>query len=187
MKLKELIEKVLRLIEEISPNNEKLTDDPDISAKIKDVINQIQFEMARLKKIPKYVEFDVAEGELIKFERIEEESGYAVYQIDVASGVRYEYKAKGTVIKALEGGKIEIEFFAYPERITDKTSLNGYEFILSQDVLELMPYGVAADLLKSDVSTEYGKIYAERYEMMKQQLDPRYNMGSISIEGGVSI
>ena len=42
---------VLKLIEEINPKSELLTDDPDISNKINDVINQIQNELARIKKI----------------------------------------------------------------------------------------------------------------------------------------
>jgi hypothetical protein len=50
-----------------------------------------------------------------------------------------------------------------------------------------MPYGIAADLLKSDVSTEYGAIYATRFETMLQRLDPRYHLTSISFEGGVMI
>jgi hypothetical protein len=50
-----------------------------------------------------------------------------------------------------------------------------------------MPYGVAADLLKSDVSAEYGAIYATRYKEMLQMLDPRYQMNSITIEGGVFV
>ena len=48
-----------------------------------------------------------------------------------------------------------------------------------------MPYGVASDLLKSDVSNAYGNIYGQRYEQMKQQIDIRYNTGSIEIEDGV--
>ena len=50
-----------------------------------------------------------------------------------------------------------------------------------------MPYGVAADLLKSDVSTQYGAVYANRYEAMLQRLDPRNHMTSVYIEGGVSV
>ena len=50
-----------------------------------------------------------------------------------------------------------------------------------------MPYGVAADLLKSDVSAEYGAVYATRYESMKQELDPRYSMPMITFEGGVVV
>jgi hypothetical protein len=48
-----------------------------------------------------------------------------------------------------------------------------------------MPYGIAADLLKSDVSSEYGSVYATRYEQMLQRLDPRNSMTSVYIEGGV--
>ena len=106
-------------------------------------------------------------------------------QISLVEGVAYEYKAQGTIIKALESGTMGIDFFIYPERITEKTNAKGYEFELTPDALEIMSYGVAGDLLKSDVSAEYGTIYATRYETMKQQLDPRYHMGSITIEGGV--
>jgi hypothetical protein len=51
-------------------------------------------------------------------------------------------------------------------------------------VLEILPYGVAADLLKSDVSAEYGSVYATRYENMLQRLDPRNHLTSVVIEGG---
>jgi hypothetical protein len=54
-------------------------------------------------------------------------------------------------------------------------------------VLEIMPFGVAGDLLKSDVSANYGSVYSARYNEMLQMLDPRYQMGSVYIEGGVNI
>jgi hypothetical protein len=50
-----------------------------------------------------------------------------------------------------------------------------------------MPYGIAADLLKSDASAEYGKRYAERYSELKSMLDPRYNMPSIAFSGGYKV
>ena len=50
-----------------------------------------------------------------------------------------------------------------------------------------MPYGVAGDLLKSDVSNQYGQIYSQRYAELKSQLDPRYSLGSIYIEGGIDV
>ena len=186
MTLLEMKKKVLGLIEELNPDSEFLTDDPDIATKINDVVNQVLFELARFKKIPKYVEMEVSKGDVIDFEDIGNECGYEVYQINTASGVNYFSKANGTVLKILESGTIEIDIFVYPERITDKTK-NSYEFEVSADVLEIMPYGIAADLLKSDVSTEYGSVYAARYESMKQMLDPRYQMTSIYIEGGVDV
>lgn len=184
MTLNEMDKKVLSLIEEINPDSEFLTDDPDIQAKIRYVTNQVMYELARIKKIPKYVEMDVTEGDKIDFATIEKECGNEVYQIDLVCGVRNVPKASGTIYKILESGTAEIDFFVYPERITDKTKGN-YEFELSADALEVMPYGIAADLLKSDVSAEYGTIYATRYESMKQMIDPRYSTGSIYIEGGV--
>ena len=164
-----------------------LTDDPDIATKFNDVTNQVMFEMARIKKFPKYVEMEVNEGDLIDFADIEKKCGYEVYQIALVSGVNFASKANGTVLKILESGVAEIDCYVYPERITEKTKDKAYEFELSPDVLEIMPYGVAADLLKSDVSSEYGSIYATRYETMIQRLDPRYAMTSVYIEGGVDI
>jgi hypothetical protein len=100
--------------------------------------------------------------------------------------VNHVFKANGTIVKVLEDGSAEIDCYVYPERITEKTN-GSYEFELSADCLEIMPYGIAGDLLKSDISSEYGAIYSQRYETMLQRLDPRYHMTSVYIEGGVSI
>lgn len=186
MTLQEMQKKVLALIEELNPDSEQLTDDPDIATKHKDVINQVMFELARMKKIPDYVALEVAEGDMIRFEDITEKSGHAVYQIDAVKGVCHELKASGTIIKVMETGELEVDYFRYPTPITAETS-EDYEFELSADALEIMPYGVASDLLKSDVSTGYGEVYSQRYETMLQRLDPRYSMGSFYIEGGFDI
>lgn len=183
MTLKEIKAKVLVLIEEAKSGTTYDTDDPDIKAKLHDVINQIQFELARMKKIPKYAELLVTNGQLVTFEDIGVAVGYEVYQIGLVGGVKHSFKANGTVIKVLEDGVLEIDCYVYPERISASTN-DMQELELTADVLEIMPYGVAADLLKSDVSTEYGSIYATRYETMLQRLDPRYQLNSISIEGG---
>jgi hypothetical protein len=186
MTLLEMKKKVLGLIEELNPNSAMLTDDPDIATKHNEVINQVMFEMARIKKIPTYVELDVKVGDKVTFEDIEKECGYEIYQLGTICGVKYAPKANGTVLKILENGTAEIDCYVYPERITAKTKDKAYEFELTNDVLEIMPYGVAADLLKSDVSAEYGAIYAQRYETLKQMLDPRYQMTTVYIEGGVN-
>ena len=186
MTLLEMKKKILGLIEEVNPDSADLTDDPDIATKLNNVINQVMYELARFKKIPDYVEMEVAAGDLIRFEDIETASGYEVYQLDIVRGAEHEYKAQGTIIKVLESGMMEIEYFRYPERITETTK-NTYELELSPDALEIMPYGVAADLLKSDVSNNYGQIYAQRFEELKSRLDSRYSTGSLTFEGGVTI
>jgi hypothetical protein len=187
MTLEDMIKKVLALIEELNPLSEVLTDDPDIALKIREVINQVMFELCRYKKIPQYVEVPVSDGQLVTFEQLGDICGYEIYQINRVKGVRYEAKANGTVMKMKESGTAEIDLFVYPERITDKTSLKGYEFSLSSDVLEVMPYGVAADLLKSDVSADYGNMYSVRFREMMDRLDHRYQMPGYTIVGGVDV
>ena len=186
MTLKEMKEKVLGLIEELNPDSELLTDDPDISTKINGVINQIMFELARFKKIPKYMEIAVNEGDKLEFADLEKECGYEIYQINIVGGVNHVLKGNGTIIKFLESGTAEIDVFVYPESVTKKTKDN-YEFELTPDALEVMVYGVAADLLKSDVSTNYGSVYAERYDYLVSRLDSRNNMASVYIDGGLSL
>jgi hypothetical protein len=184
MTLYEMKQKVFAMIEEINPNSAYLTDDPDLKAKVNEVINQVQFEMSRMKKISKYVETEVSDGDVVTFADIEKKCGSEVYQISLVAGVKHTSKANGTVLKFLENGTAEIDVFVYPERITEKTKDKAYEFELSPDCLEILPYGIAADLLKSDVSAEYGSVYASRYESMLQRLDPRYQTNMISVEGG---
>ena len=186
MTLKEMKVKVLALIEELNPDSAKLTDDPDISTKLNHVINQVMYELVRLKKLAKCVEMEVNAGDVIGFADIEQVCGYEVYQVNNIYGVGFIPRANCTSFKMLEKGTAEIDCNVYPERITDKTKDN-YEFEVSSDVLEVMPYGIAADLLKSDISAGYGNIYAERYESMKQMLDTRGMMLNVYIEGGIDV
>ena len=109
-----------------------------------------------------------------------------MYQLGCVRGVTYDSKAAGTVLKIREGGVAEIDLYLYPERITAE-NWGDYEFTLTEDALEVLPFGVAADLLKSDDAAGNGKVYADRYAQMLQMLDPRYGMPSISVEGGVDI
>lgn len=187
MTLLEFKKKVLALIEELNPSSAVLTDDPDISAKINEVINQIMFELARIKKIPKYIEVKVNKGETLDFAKLTQKVGAEVYQVGIVRGVDCEVKANGTVYKILESGTAEVECFVLPSRITATTSDSSYSFTLPSDLLEIMPYGVAGDLLKSDVSADFGRIYSNRYESMLQRLDGRYQLPSITISGGINI
>lgn len=121
---------MLALIEELNPNSTILTDDPDIAAKIEYVITQVMFELSRIKKIPDYLEIEVSEGDLLRFEDIKDWGDYEVYQLVSIGGVAHELKASGTVIKFTESGTAEINYFRYPARITDKNR-EKYTFELS--------------------------------------------------------
>ncbi len=178
MTLAEMKKKVLALIEEID-TSKAMTSDPDIAAKLPYVINQIQNELARMKKINAKVTIDVSEDESLDLTTLD-----SFYQLNVIRGV--DFDSVEQFITFLETGAADIYYYKYPTTIDEKTA-DSFEFELSNDALEIMPYGVAADLLKSDVSNGYGQIYAARYKEMLQTLDPRVNMGSIYIEGGIDI
>lgn len=179
MTLLEIKKKVLQLIEEIS-DNANLTDDPDIKAKLNSVINMVQFELARMKKIPAYVQREVKAGEVVDMNTLDN-----FYQLRLVR-ITGSYELIENMAIFLEDGTADIYYYRYPVAITDETP-DTYEFELSLDALEILPFGVAGDLLKSDVSAQYGAIYSQRYETMLQRLDSRYSMAGISIEGGVDI
>lgn len=178
MTLLEIKKKTLQLIEEITDSPD-LTNDPDIKAKLNSVINQVMFEVARMKKIPAHVEYEVSDV-VLDLNTLDN-----FYQLRL---IRFDgsYEVVENMVAFNGTGKADIYYYKYPEAITDDTE-DDYTFELSKDALEILPYGIASDLLKSDVSTEYGAIYSQRYETMLQRLDPRYSMGSFTIEGGVDI
>ena len=181
MTLKEMKYKTLKLIEEVSSDTTQYTDDPDIDLKINDVINQIQFELARIKKIPAKMEYEVEDEDSRTFTMTDDM--YQIYRITGAED-GFDIVGKEVIFPDDFVGIVNIYYYKYPERITSATK-DTYQFELADEVLEIMPYGIAGDILKSDVSNAYGNIYSQRYEAMKQQLDPRFNMGFIEIGEGI--
>lgn len=180
MTLEEIKAKVYSLIEEYEEDADDLTSDEDLALKMNHVINQIQNELARFKKIEAYTTLNGSQGDLIDFSSVDNN----LYQLNIIKGLDCEII--GQKIKFNEDGVAEVYYYVYPSQIDENTA-DSFEFDLSIDALEIMPYGVAADLLKSDVSSNYGQIYAERYREMKNELDPRYAMGAVYIDGGIEV
>lgn len=179
MTLEEMKAKVYKLIEDYSDEEDDLTEDEDYAAKINDVINQIQNEVARIKKIPVNTTIEVKKDQIMKFTDIASD----LYQLSTIKDVEYEINLD--TITFLEDGTARVFYYKYPKRITEETEDEAYKFELTQDALEVVPYGVAADLLKSDVSSQYGAVYANRYREMLNQLDPRYATQEVYINGGI--
>ena len=180
MTLEQLKIKVLTMIEEYNENAELLTDDEDISSKLNHVINQIQNELARFKKIHAYKELSVVEGQEMALTDIDKN----IYQLNTVRGVCVDTIADRIIFE--EEGTAKVYYFKYPTQINDETD-DDFVLELSTDVLEIMPYGIAGDLLKSDVSSNYGAVYSARYKEMIQQLDGRYGMGMVQLDNGSSI
>ena len=155
MTLEEMKNKILSMIEEYNEETDTLTDDEDLATKINGVINQVQNELARYKKIDAYTTMEVEENQDIALTDIDS----LIYQLNVIKDVEYEQVGNRIIFK--EEGTARIYYYKYPKQINSETEDN-FIFDLDRDVLEIMPYGVAGDLLKSDVSSQYGTIYSNR-------------------------
>lgn len=185
--LGDIKESTLTLIEEYNPDIAKnFTDDEDLGIKMNGSVNRVMYELCRIKKIPKYIKLEnVSAGDVVDFGQLARKCGYEIYQVSRITGVQYEPRADGTIFKMLEDGTAEIDVYVYPDAITKKTN-NSYELELSADVLEIMPYGVAADILSTDVSSNY-KEFKQRYETMLSRLDTRNKIPTVQFVGGYKI
>lgn len=177
MTVNEMLEEIFTMIEEYDDNGTYKTDDIDFRNKVIPIMNHIQNELARIKKIAGYKEIEVTEGEQLELET----DLIDFYQLNVIKDVEYEEIDNLVIFKT--GGRARIYYYKYPKRIT-KDGLNE-KINLSADLLEVMQYGVAADILKSDVANQYGQIYSNRYKELLNGLDPRYSKGHINIVGGI--
>ena len=91
----------------------------------------------------------------------------------------YDVIGKKIYIKN-EIGKYVLEYYAYPEVITESTS-GDFELEIDQDVQLILPYAVANDILKIDPSADYTSFYNE-YKRRLEELDTRIILPSIEIE-----
>lgn len=178
--LGDMKKRVLSLIEEINPQSQYLTDDEDIQAKINYVIDQKQHELARIKKIAAQETLYGSEDMTVDlYEEIED-----LYQIKSLQGC--EYERFDNFVKFLEDGELAVNYYRYPEMITAETP-DTHELEISTDAFEIMPFGVAADLLKSDVSSQYGQVYANAYREALNMLDVKFNSNNVTIKNGIII
>ena len=181
MTLTEMKKRTLALIEEINKDSKYLTDDIDIQEKINYVVDMIQNELARIKKIAAVEEIKVKEGQEVNlYEDLDQ-----FYKLETITGVRFDMFHN--IIKFEEDGVARINYYKYPKIIDADTIDDDYEFELSQDCLEIMPYGVAADLLKSDVSAQYGQVYANAYREKLNLLDTSTSGGIMEFKGGLNV
>ena len=181
MTLREMKDRVLSLIEEINPESEYLTDDPDIQEKINYVIDMKQHELARVKRLAASDIIETKENQQIDL--YEEYDDF--YKLKNITGV--SYTLFDNLVTFNEEGEAIVNYWRYPKLITKDTDMDKYKMELSRDVLEIMPYGVAADILKSDVSAQYGRIYEEAYQRALQILDVNTSEGIYEIKGEIYV
>ncbi len=200
MKLKEMKEKTYSLIEEYYPEEINLAEDTDVINKMNGVVNQIIMDLMTYRKIPattditveendsKTINLNTAVSDMFQLSKVK-------LDVDPRTGEEYEYENPfENIIELPEDyvGNVKVYYYRNPtlcttEFVNDSARAaydDTYEFDLDPVLLEIMPYGIAADLLKMDMISNYGKYFYERYLEMKQKIDPRHSAGTVRIVGG---
>lgn len=197
MTLKEMKAKTFSLIEEYYPESKNLAEDEDVVNKINGVVNQIQMDLMKYRKINAYTDININKNDSKRI-NIKDyiDDYYQIKSIIFDKYVDYDMPNDDTLILPSDfEGKISIYYYKYPtlvntlfESETERLSEDeDYEFELDPDILEIMPYGIAADLLKMDMISNYGEYFYKRYLEMKNNIDPRKNAGMVMISGGIDV
>ena len=194
MTAREIKIKTFSLIEELYPELDGLADDEDILKKINGIINSVIFELSRIKKIPTKYQYKVSKDTA----KLALKDIPNFYQLIKIPSINYELIGDyeiGFILNGLDEETIDIYYYKLPTKMKlefednedsdeyDKT----FEFDLSEDAIEIAPYGIAADILKNDMITNYGKYFNERYQTLKNELDTRITNSTAIIDGGLDI
>lgn len=194
MTLKEMKIKTFSLIEEYYPEEKGLAEDEDVLNKINGVVNQIQLDLMKYRKINAYKTFNVTKEDSHTINLKKKISD--LYQIRSIGLEDYNMPNEDILILPNDfEGEFSVYYYKYPILVeisfdSEKERLDedeDYDFELDSDVLEIMPYGIAADLLKMDMISNYGKYFYERYLEMKNNIDSRKTSGTIAISGGYDV
>lgn len=201
MKLKEMKEKTFALIEELYPELSNLAEDEDVINKINGVVNSIQMDLMKFRKITANdeIEIELDDDRIIDLKDYDD-----IYQLNKVILVPNEEDMDTTFnmidnttleIDSSFAGTIRLYYYKYPTLC--KTMFNNdterqnednrYVFEIDPMLLEIMPYGIARDLLRLDMISNYGSYFERTYNDLIQRLDSRNTAGFITIEGGIDL
>lgn len=177
----------LGLIEEYSPTNQYLTDDEDIQTRINLVYAPNYQFLSQEKKILKTKTINISESndssletnlpsDMYQFKRL-----VALDSNNNRISPSYDIIGNKIYIKQNEG-KYIIEYYAYPQVITEETE-DDFELELDQDVQMLLAWAVAKDILKSDPSANY-TAFENAFNNMLARLNTNRFLGSVEVEEG---
>lgn len=169
----------LGLIEEYSNINAKLTDDEDISTRLNLVYAPNYQELAQKKKILKTKVLKEISDEDV-------EEGYTEYTLpsnmyqmkniialdennNKVNADYYQIGKKKIYINNKSNYQYVLEYYAYPTVIDEETD-DDFVLELDQDVLMVLPYAVASDILKTDPSADY-TAFLQEYQRKLNELN----------------
>ena len=201
MTAKEMKIKTFSLIEEYYPERAELADDQDVIYKINGVINSIMLDLMKYRKIPAKYSYTLNENnKTLALSSIPD-----FYQLDTIPNIEYDIVGNFEILFNTEDlelpKEITIYYYKYPslmdltfEATSTKTKEEvsaeydeSFEIELDLDLQEIMPYGIASDLLKNDMISGYGRYFYERYTELKGLIDSRKTQGMAMISGGIDL
>ena len=201
MTAKEMKIKTFSLIEEYYPERAELADDQDVIYKINGVINSIMLDLMKYRKIPAKYSYTLNENnKTLALSSIPD-----FYQLNTIPNIEYDIVGNFEILfntEDLELSKeITIYYYKYPSLMDltfEATSTQtkeevsaeydeSFEIELDLDLQEIMPYGIASDLLKNDMISGYGRYFYERYTELKGLIDSRKTQGMAMISGGIDL
>jgi hypothetical protein len=201
MKLKEMKQKTFALIEELYPELSNLAEDEDVINKINGVVNAVQMDLMKFRKITanEEIEIELDDDRIIDLKDYDD-----IYQVNKIKLIPNEDDMVTTFnmidnttleIDDSFAGTIRLYYYKYPTLC--KTMFNNdterqnednrYVFEIDPMLLEIMPYGIARDLLRLDMISNYGSYFERTYNELIQRLDSRNTAGFITIEGGIDL
>lgn len=180
MNLGELKQRTYKLIEEYTNTAPDFTTDPDYSTKFNTVANVILNELNSLVKKAVIETMTVHAGDEIQLD----EELDRFFLLKRITGVKYSIIDRFVTFE--EDGEAKIYYYQYPVQIKEDSD-NDTKIDLEPQAIECMIWGIASDILKMDVSNQYGAMFSQRYAELKGELDNRINQGNIHITGGINV
>ena len=178
----------LALIEEYSSTNIYLTDDEDIRNRLNLVYSPNYQDLSEEKAIIKTktvtIEKDSDSTQEIslpmdcrQFKRI-----VGLDDKNERISTQYDIIGKKIYLKSI-AGKYIIEYYAYPQVITEETQ-DTMNLEIDQDAQMKLAWKVAADILRVDPSADY-TAFSSEYQRKLQTWDTRTILPSAEVSGGI--
>lgn len=186
MTLIENIKIALALADEYSPEvgyEGMFTEDEDFQNKLKILYAQPYQELSQIKKIKKVKNISRTYSEDATEHYTSYSLPFDLYKIDkiVALDIDSNKKVEGDYFLRINEKKIyindtskanyKIDYYSYPEVITDETE-DDFELEIDQDVQMILAYKVVDNILKTDPSADYNA-FKNAYDEALNRLDLR--------------
>ena len=163
--------KVYMLLDEHSAGGE-VEHDEDIEAKMTYFFDIAQKLLAQIQKIVKVRKITPVSGKTEYAMPADFMGVYRVWRDDKPATGRFRWRGGKILIPESNAGReIQVEYFALPATIEEGTD-DSYEFEISEEAAQCMPYYVAAQQLLPDLVMDYGGMLS-MYQMHVAQLDLR--------------